>query len=540
MKTSKLLALGLLDNAIKWLLNDNFTGTLAAGAVNGTYASDGRNLRMVVDTESKLSISGGLCLFSGKTVPVYNDPLLVYNTIPQARIVGRILLAKITKTVSGIGNRFGACSVFGFGTSGFYSWQSLIVVANYSLNIPYVLAIVQRTAAGAFFFVRGDTYTNFTLVGIEQIESAPTSFGMDCKAATATCDFIHIPAQTWLLVPLASDSFNRADGAIGNTDGAGHAEANGGGGLPWTGGAISSNALAITPTQEGDIVLNGDMEAGDPPTSWSTYHGTRTRETTIIHSGSASLKFVSLDTNASAIQNLTTVAGKWYLISFWGYGDANASRIEFVRSGTPYTIYTFLALANGVWTNALMVGRVDDTATQLRGWTNVNGATMYLDDAVVYPLTLATLFSSLQISTVNVVVDCEVSVRTPGTQCGLVARLDSAVTPANFILAYFNGDGYVKCEECVSGVYTALMSPAVKVWSAGDYLRLDLSGTAWRLYHITAAGIASLLGSGTTNVVTGNLCGGFSTYAANRINSLVVWAKGNEGQYDYLNRFIQA
>lgn len=56
---------------------------------------------------------------------------------------------------------------------------------------------------------------------------------------------IRVPQSLFNVVPLASDSFNRSNGALGTTDGAGHAEANGGSGLAWTSQlgtwAISSN-----------------------------------------------------------------------------------------------------------------------------------------------------------------------------------------------------------------------------------------------------------------------------------------------------------
>jgi len=85
--------------------------------------------------------------------------------------------------------------------------------------------------------------------------------------------------QTWLPIPWVSDNFVRA--SLGNTNGLGHPEANGGGGVAWTGtgAAISSNTLVVTPTL-GSELNSGSLVVG----TWYSITATQTNH---FYSGSA-------------------------------------------------------------------------------------------------------------------------------------------------------------------------------------------------------------------------------------------------------------
>jgi len=128
----------------------------------------------------------------------------------------------------------------------------------------------------------------------------------------------------------------------------------------------------------------------------------------------------------------------------------------------------------------------------------------------VKALTLATLFATHAYTTTNILADITLAAYTTGPEAGMVLRLDSAASPANFIIAY-QDSGNVKIDECVAGVYTNLGTYA-SAYASGDSLRVSLDGNAWRLYKITSAGVATLLGSGTTAVTTGSLTTPTGTY----------------------------
>jgi hypothetical protein len=159
-----------------------------------------------------------------------------------------------------------------------------------------------------------------------------------------------------------------------------------------------------------------------------------------------------------------------------------------------------------------------------------------VDNISVKPLTLASLFSSVTDSkTSDVMCDITSVVLAAGTQQGLVIRLDSAASPANFVLAYFNGAGGIVVDECIAGVYANIMAAVAKAWTTGDTIRIDASGAAIRLYHVTAAGVAVLLGTAVTNRTTGTLHGLFSTYVANTFSKFQVFPKGTGAELEALS-----
>jgi len=195
--------------------------------------------------------------------------------------------------------------------------------------------------------------------------------------------------------------------------------------------------------------------------------------------------------------------------------------------------------AEDVWQTVQVTTRITGVGQlRCRIVGNTIGDTAYFDSASAKPLTLSTLFASLtDAATADVKLRVQVGALTTGTQCGLVARLDNAANPQNFIIMYFDGAGNVKVEEMVAGTYAATVLSAVKAFTASDWLELDLSGTAYRAYHITNAGVATLLGSGTVQTATGTLHGLFSTYSANTVLGMEVWPKGTGGEYAQLDRF---
>jgi len=106
--------------------------------------------------------------------------------------------------------------------------------------------------------------------------------------------------------------------------------------------------------------------------------------------------------------------------------------------------------------------------------------------------------------------------------------LDSAGSPANFVITYHDGTN-CKLEKCVAGTYTTVITAAA-TYSAGAELRVIKDGTAYRLYYNNA-----LVGTGTiadAGIISNTLHELFSTYSANSLDNLTIFARGNEGQYD--------
>ncbi len=108
-------------------------------------------------------------------------------------------------------------------------------------------------------------------------------------------------------------------------------------------------------------------------------------------------------------------------------------------------------------------------------------------------------------------------------------NLDSAGSPANFVIAYHDGVT-CKLEKCVAGTYTSLIS-VTTTYVAGAILTVRRQGNAVRLYYNNA-----LIGTEQTvsdaGIVSNTLHGTFSTYELNEFDDLVIYDSGTGGAYN--------
>lgn len=285
-------AIGYQNNAGKtagifaYLVNDTFTTDRAAGAVNGTKAEPGPGLRDVNDTSSKLSVSGG-SLIIATAAPGTGNPRLLYAT--QGRRAGLMAITALTTPASGTAGP--ARSGWTYSPTGIYGTEAVtfsnsnvlevrvnltnITVGASVLGTAYVVAVVLRSS-GSFYFIKGGTFTNWTLVwismGVTDTPISPVIAAINNGAGCSSA-YLRVPATLWLPTPLASDGFGSA---FGTSDGLGHAEGvagglgSGGSGLSWTqdvgtwtifsGSAkpatvVSSRAIAILDTGKADVLV---------------------------------------------------------------------------------------------------------------------------------------------------------------------------------------------------------------------------------------------------------------------------------------------
>lgn len=273
--TPNFLITDLSSDGMSYLLRDEFVTDRAAGAVNGTLSEPSGHTRTVTDTESKLSISGGALTFlGGKASPAQGDPgFWISKAITREK--GRIFLSTITLPAT---NK----SLFiGFDTNttaggiapnlNFYSDAS--IYSNSSTKVGTYTATTYQTvialrSSGSMKFIKGGAYTNWTLLWSDLTGSDATLYAtIGNYSAAFTADSFRVPAQLWIPAPLASDSFNRDNGGLGITDGAGHAETtglgSGGSGLAWTDSvgtwAISTNKAMCSALDGGVGIATVDV-----------------------------------------------------------------------------------------------------------------------------------------------------------------------------------------------------------------------------------------------------------------------------------------
>ena len=534
--------LNLSDSVELFLLNDEFNNNRAAGAVNGTSAEPTGGTRTVTDTNGKLSITAGGVLNFATGGSAAGNPGLWYPSLISS--TGKILTGSITPSSGQF--FFGqdsnqtsyAYDYFYFaGSSSLRVSQATaeIEIGGFTLGNNYQLAMIKR-AAGNYFFIKGGAFTNWTLAWIASVGgTAYPSIGAYNTSAVGTADNIRIPTSTWLPTPLAYDTFTRADGAIGSSETTGP-DSQTTPSLAWTGGAISSNKNVITPSL-GSEMWDAPASAFDSGTYAWTPYGTNT-----ITNDTNSLKITYVDNIAGAYSSLNAAGdlnsnltiGMWY--QYTGQAKVNAGSSVNPRSNLTYD-NRGVAITSTDFTNFVLTDRSSSaTGNAVSNYNMGTGEVLTLDNLSLKPLTLSSLFSSVSTSDKDVIASADVTL-TAGTQAGVVTNLDSAGTPANFLIAYHDGT-YIKLDKNVGGTYTNLIS-ATTNYVAGTTLRVityhsDANTLKVRVYYNNA-----LRGTEQTvtdaGIISNTLHGLFSTYSGNTFDNFTLFARGSDGEYNDLD-----
>lgn len=238
-----------------YLLQDDYTDTVAAGSVNGTSATPTGGNRTVTDASSKISVGSGVLSSAGGA-----SCNIAYSA--QTRAAGKVVITQITSS-----------SANGSQDSGFWGEDlrfaasgALQAVLNNALvfNVgtytatPYQTAVRMR-AAGVQLFIKGGLFTDYTLMYVSKLGTGnltPRTASLGANV-TFTSDTIRVPQDTVTVTPLASDAFTRADGVLGNTGGGG-CEETGGDGLAW---ADNIGTWAIATNKATCSALSGGLGA---------------------------------------------------------------------------------------------------------------------------------------------------------------------------------------------------------------------------------------------------------------------------------------
>jgi hypothetical protein len=537
--TNKLANSGFETDLSNWTevpsytLNDQFTTDLPAGSVHGTQAEPTGGTRTVVDTEgNKLSIASSALTFAGGTP--WGNPGMWYPS--TTREAGKAILTPISAIADTVSmqvgfdtNQSGALDgnfiYYGMGSVRAYYGNGFVNVYDYSgSGVAYQFATVLKTT-GAYNFIKGGVFTNWSLLWIDNRGSITTLYpSISNGAATFTADNIRIPTALWLPTPLAYDTFTRADGAIGSSETSGP-DAQSTPSLTWTGGAVSGNKAVIVPTLGSELVVNGDMETGNPPSSWPALNGAILDSVADERTGGSGSQSISATrgatNNTASNQTISVISGGWYHLSAW-MRNISASNYPYIWNGN----FTGNALfdTSTSWVNKFTSGRMTSSSFSLSLQSvQSEGGEVRFDDVSLKPLTLSSLFSTVSTSDSDVIADAGVTVVT-GTQAGLVLNLDSTSNPQNFVIAYRDG-GNVKLEKMVNGTYTTVQTTA-STYVAGATLRVIKDGTKYRVYYNNA-----LVGSEQTisdaSIINNTKHGMFSTYEGNSFDNFTLFPRGS-------------
>jgi hypothetical protein len=210
-------ALAALGNPTSVLLDDQFLTDVVA-PVGRLKSSPGPGLMKVVDTENKISVSGGKLVFSGgKAVPAYTDPGIEYESVPRQS--GLFLTARVN---------FPALSseaLLGFKRSAsFDNWldggfkfagnsvrfmedgavgQNSISIATVLANVDYQVGVALSNR-GTFYLIKGGEISDWTLLwsSVGGFLPSPLYPQIFTYARSFSCDYIR---TTILPAPWNSD-----------------------------------------------------------------------------------------------------------------------------------------------------------------------------------------------------------------------------------------------------------------------------------------------------------------------------------------------
>ena len=343
---------GFESNVNSWdtyALEDRFTTALAAGSVNATSAEPTGGTRTVVDTNSKLSITGGLLDFA--TGNATNDGIW-YPSF--SRVLGRTLIGTITMANTAQQARIGwgtaqsgaindSIRLVGDGTSQIITNGTLITGIGLYTATTYQLAVVMR-ATGIFYFIKGGAFTNWTLIWVSTAGTAAGYPAVNSANGIFTADDIRIPNSLFIPTPTAYDTFTTASSTSTETTSPDNQPISS---LPWTGStwSVSGGSVSNTPTQGSELLTDGGLENWTSPTnltSWveSLEGGTSTvnQETSVINGGSNAARYDIDSGNNSAMvtQQVTHSVGDWLLTSSWLRASVSGKSLANYNSSSSY------------------------------------------------------------------------------------------------------------------------------------------------------------------------------------------------------------
>lgn len=275
----------------KFLLKDEFLDAKTAGAINSTLAVPGPGgARTVNDIENVMFLSSGtLTLGNQAASPVFGEERILWPA--QTRRVGQVLLFHNVNAASmGAQGAWMGWSESNAPTSLFENKFRLVSVNTLQVRdaagtietitplvttgTNYDFALVTESIA-SYLLIRGGVFPYWSLAWRGVTGSFATPFpalsGFD---QNESIDSVLIPKELYKIYPSLSDSFNRANGALGSTDGSGDAYAVGGNGYAWNPivgtWAISNNvagasalatgtAMAVLDLFSPDVIVEADV-----------------------------------------------------------------------------------------------------------------------------------------------------------------------------------------------------------------------------------------------------------------------------------------
>jgi len=291
------------------------------------------------------------------------------------------------------------------------------------------------------------------------------------------------------------------------------------------------------PTAGSELLTNGSMEAGSPPSNW-TVAGTDATITSVTdeRTGGAGTKAIEATWNNNARrfhQQFTATTAQWVQVVCWGKKMSGPldSFIFQIRESDNSGVLTIASPGVGLdatWQQFHMIARMltANPYVVFRSPNDLAGVAQVLrfDDVSAKPLSLASLFATVDAGIANATPRANIwanefndDFRVPA---GVVANLDDPDSPANFVLAYHDTSLF-RVVKCVGGVYTVLIDTALAyVQGAAVEIRRP-TGNTYRFYY-NGAQVGTDQTVSDAGIVSNTHYGAFSTYSGVKISRFTI------------------
>ena len=341
---------------IAWLLLDRFSTDRAAGAVNGTAAEPGPGTRLTTEIDGgEVSISGGDVIVDGNDGGLY-DTTFGYDTtgIDVSRVRGKAFLSNGLLENSSGGYYL---SVRGYFDTGLFllanrveykdapGIPSIRVSDKENTDQVYEHVILMRTTGnfclrdGKLLYVGRDDTDGYSLAAIVSVATDGYYFHL----SDARLVQLAATDPTLYPIPVLSDSFNRANGALGSTDGQGHEEGQTtpqGDGVAYSNAStwtISSNAATNTPSVAADNLCYAN--GGDAEVYHSVEITRNAGEAGIVINAADTSNFIYIVHDGTNVITTEVVSGTPNVLSTVAATYAAGARLEARRIGTAVRVF---------------------------------------------------------------------------------------------------------------------------------------------------------------------------------------------------------
>lgn len=245
------------EDAISWLLNDQFSTNASAPLGSPAAAEPGPGTRTIVDTGNLFSIASNKLTTSAAGGSTWIDPRIVYSALTRAEGIALFCTINVTgSTFANIGlyrNNSGAlvngAASITFGATLLLLDRSNgnVTIGSKTASIDYALCIILRSL-GAYYFIKGGSeYPAWTLLFVDPIDSTATVYPTAIVQGTAGAKTIDDARMRQLPAPFTAAY-----------------------------GLAAFNVTSDGQTLGAELVSNGNMETGSPPTGWSAGGATLT------------------------------------------------------------------------------------------------------------------------------------------------------------------------------------------------------------------------------------------------------------------------